>query len=684
MDAKCIKLSHFIGANKKTFNIPVYQRNYDWKKEQCEQLFNDIKRILDENFNYQHFLGTIVYVQGRVRPNFMELTIIDGQQRITTVMLLMKALYDVMTDVDKKADILECYLTNVRTEEKYRVKLKPIKTDFVAYKNLLDDGKIIEDSNITKNYKFFAEKIAQSTYTPEEIYEAIASIDIVYISLDKEKPSENPQLIFESLNSTGLSLLPSDLIRNFLLMRHSYERQEELYEKYWLKIESNIPNSQISDFVRDYLTMKTGVTPIRYRVYIDFKEYFRKNELSEEKILSELLNYSLYYRWLLNAKTDIDKINKLLLDINEMRYTVVYPPLLCLFEKTFNKKQITIDELTNILELLVCFLFRRVICSYPSNALNKLFATLCRDLESFDNSSSYYSMLATFLCSRTSTSNFPRDLEFKEHFISRDWINVKSLWSINTLLKFEKYLSKEIIDTKNIQIEHIMPQALSPQWKIRLGNKAQEIHDKYLHTIGNITLTGYNGKLSNFDFARKKETYKDSNIAICRELANYDEWNEESIKKRAEAFYNMAVEIWRFPKEYEQSAGELDYDLEFSLEDNISVTGEKPKELIIGQKIYSVQSWKELMLTLCSKLYEFDKELFYFLIDNLDFKGRERNFLSKDGLDLRSADKIAENLFVETNLSADSIINYCKILVDKFHFEEEIRYSLIRRKKEKV
>ena len=684
LKADNIPLNELIGGNKKTFNIPVYQRNYDWKIEQCNQLFNDIERILGENFAYRHFLGTIVYVQGYAMPNFIELIIIDGQQRITTIMLLMKALYDVMVDEDKKADILEDYLINVRAEEKYRIKLKPIETDRLVYKNLLEGEEVTCDSNITKNYEFFKEKIAQSQYTPEQIYKAVGHIDIVYISLDKDRPSENPQMIFESLNSTGLSLVPSDLVRNFLLMRHDYNKQIELYEKYWLKIENNIPNSQISDFVRDYLTMKTGIIPVQNKVYVRFKEYCAKSKASEEAVLKELKIYAQYYKWLLEAKTPVEAYNEFLADINDMRSSVVYPLLLYLFEKKFNSNEIKEEELAKVLQLLVSFMFRRIICNYATNALSRLYSTLTKEIEEkLTDKNDCYNFIAKALCSKANSRTFPQDAEFKNSFIMKDIVKPQNIRERNILLKFEKYLSKETINPENIQLEHIMPQTLSPQWQVQLGNKAQEVHDTYLHTIGNLTLTGYNATLSNDDFAKKKQIYKDSNITICRQLAEYSEWNADSIRKRAEWLFSIAVNIWQFPQGFSKISEELDYDLEIDLFDNLDVTGEKPLNLTIGQERYMVQSWKEFLLILCRKLYDFDKELFRFLIDNTDFKGRERSFLSRDGLDLRNPEKIAEGLFVETNLSANSILNYSKILREKFVlFEDEISYKLKKRKVE--
>lgn len=356
MDARKISLLEFIGASKRTFNIPVYQRNYDWKKEHCERLFRDIESIVEDDYEYKHFLGTVVYVSGYSRPNFSEFILIDGQQRITSIMLLLLAVYDELQDNVLKEDIYYTYLTNERAEEKLRIKLKPIVSDMTAYDNLLGCRKIEDRSNICSNFNLFTNMLQTSDHKAEDIFKALSNVEIVYIQLDKDSKSENPQLIFESLNSTGLNLLPTDLIRNYLLMNHDYDTQKTLYENYWLIIEKFIPNSLISNFIRDYLTMKTGNIPIKDKVYESFKDFCRKNSnFTEEGILEELVPYAEFYSWFISCSCPDENINKYLSQIEKLKSTVVYPVLLFIFEDRYIFNKLDNEQLSKTLQSSLIF-----------------------------------------------------------------------------------------------------------------------------------------------------------------------------------------------------------------------------------------------------------------------------------------------------------------------------------------
>lgn len=349
MDANKIKLLELLGATKKTFNIPVYQRNYDWKNEECTRLFRDIEGIIKKDYEIEHFLGTVVYVLDYVEPTFQQLVLIDGQQRITSITLLLKALYDSISNEDIKEDILETYLINKRVDEKYRIKLKPIESDENDYIKIINGEEDNTASNITQNYKLFSTLIEHSEFTPEDIYQAMGHIELVYIQLDKDKKSENPQMIFESLNSTGITLTSGDLIRNFLLMNHTYEDQNRLYKQYWLKIEKKITNAKISDFVRDYLTMKTGSVPNRDKVYIRFKEFANdeKTNMDEEALLADLLKYGVYYSWFIFCNSEDAEINNYLEQIRQLKSTVTYPMLLYVFNDCFGVNRIILIDKVN-------------------------------------------------------------------------------------------------------------------------------------------------------------------------------------------------------------------------------------------------------------------------------------------------------------------------------------------------
>ena len=269
---------------KKTFCIPVYQRNYDWKRTQCITLFKDIEKIAVDDSRQSHFLGTIVYVEGDSSANFRQFIVIDGQQRLTSIMLLLKAIVDLTDNEKLKQEIKEDYLINrLAKDESLRIKLKPMKSDLRNYQKLIDDQiHEMEESQILLNYNLFLDLINQSNLTPEELYHGIQKLEIVYIQLAKE--IENPQLIFESLNSTGLDLTQADLIRNYLLMGQKYSQQEKLYCNYWVKLEKMLPDAMISDFIRDYLTLKSGIIHNKDKVYNAFKEHYLKESLIKARL----------------------------------------------------------------------------------------------------------------------------------------------------------------------------------------------------------------------------------------------------------------------------------------------------------------------------------------------------------------------------------------------------------------
>lgn len=676
MEARKIKLLDFIGHGKKQFNIPVYQRNYDWKKEQCSKLFEDILNIVKNNNEIDHFLGTVVYVLSSVEMNFNEYILIDGQQRITSITLLLKALHQKIKDEETREEIWEEYLINKRVSEKnLKIRLKPIESDNEVYKKLIENNDFTSNNNLCKNYILFEELIEKSGYEPEKIYEALNNIELVYIQLEKGKKSENPQMIFESLNSTGLSLTQGDLIRNYLLMNHDYEKQTLLYKEHWLEIEKKLTNEKISDFVRDYLTMKNAKITNKDKVYDEFKKYVKEidKNIGEEEILKELEKYSEYYKWFLNQNSQNNQVNEKLKEFRYLNTTVVYPLLLLIFEKTYSYKKITEEELLDTLDLLISYIFRRFICGYPTNSLNKIFASICSLL----NNDNIYNQIENILLTRVGTGIFPRDEEFEAEFTKFSIYKKNKEFCKYTLQKLENFNSKEEIDISNINIEHIMPQTLTSEWKIELDSKFEQIHSEYLHTIGNLVLTGYNPELSNKSFDLKKKIYKESNIKMCREIVNYDKWTDVEIKDRAKKIFEDGKKIWKIPSGYDKKEmRNVDYGKKYLIGSNINVTGEKPSKLIICDKEYSIDSWKSLLKKLCFELYELDSKLFEDLLYNPSFKKRERSIISTNTEKFENPIEITPKLYIESNFSANTILNYANIIATEFELEEEIFFVL--------
>ena len=682
MEAKKIRILDFIGKGKKTFNIPVYQRNYDWQEENCKKLFTDIENIIKHNEEIEHFLGTVVYVLTKIERDYEEYVLIDGQQRITSISLLLKALHEKIISEDTKESIWEQYLINKKSPDNIRIRLKPIESDSVSYKQLIDNNDDSSNSNVCRNYKIFKELLENSHYSAEQIYSALYKIELVTIKLEKDKKSENPQLIFESLNSTGLSLTQADLIRNYLLMNSEYEKQTVLYKNFWLKIEIELTNKKISDFIRDFLTMKTGKIANKNKVYDDFKEYMRiQKELNEEAVLEELVTYSKYYNWFLNANSNNEKINEKLKHFKYLKNTTVYPLLLSIFEDTYYYKKLDEDKLLKIIDLLISYIFRRTICGYKTSSINKVFASIPKKILENQNEKDIYFKIEKNLMERRLETIFPRDEEFKLNFIKYNFEKNKELLKY-TLKELEQKVSNNVInDTSNLNIEYIMPENLNSEWKLELGEKKFEnTHLEYLGTIGNSSLIENDLLRYNKNFKTKKEFYQKSNIEITKNINNYQVWTDNEIKNRAEQLYEKSKEIWTIPAGYKiQKLNNIEYGKEYLLNSSINVTGEKPDKLIIDSIPYPVKSWKGLLKKLCIELYNLDSDIFKELIYNPNFQTKERVILSNSISKLRQPIEISNDLYIESNLNANAILSYADIIAANFELSDEI-YFVLKRK----
>lgn len=645
-------------------------------------MFTDIENIIKHNEEIEHFLGTVVYVLTKIERDYEEYVLIDGQQRITSISLLLKVLHEKIISEDTKESIWEQYLINKKSPDNIRIRLKPIESDSVSYKQLIDNNDDSSNSNVCRNYKIFKELLENSHYSAEQIYSALYKIELVTIKLEKDKKSENPQLIFESLNSTGLSLTQADLIRNYLLMNSEYEKQTVLYKNFWLKIEIELTNKKISDFIRDFLTMKTGKIANKNKVYDDFKEYMRiQKELNEEAVLEELVTYSKYYNWFLNANSNNEKINEKLKHFKYLKNTTVYPLLLSIFEDTYYYKKLDEDKLLKIIDLLISYIFRRTICGYKTSSINKVFASIPKKILENQNEKDIYFKIEKNLMERRLETIFPRDEEFKLNFIKYNFEKNKELLRY-TLKELEQKVSNNVInDTSNLNIEYIMPENLNSEWKLELGEKKFEnTHLEYLGTIGNSSLIENDLLRYNKNFKTKKEFYQKSNIEITRNINNYQVWTDNEIKNRAEQLYEKSKEIWSIPAGYKiQKLNNIEYGKEYLLNSSINVTGEKPDKLIIDGIPYPVKSWKGLLEKLCIELYNLDSDIFKELIYNPNFQTKERVILSNSISKLRQPIEISNDLYIESNLNANAILSYADIIAANFELSDEI-YFVLKRK----
>ncbi|EQL67151.1 hypothetical protein N408_03490 [Helicobacter pylori FD703] len=558
MDTKAITLLKFFEEHQNNqFVIPIYQRLYSWEKEQCKQLWDDIIKTGGNDQIEGHFIGSIVFVHdGIYTTNHNELLIIDGQQRLTTITLLFIALRDHLNDEDEflekfsRQKIQNRYLINSdeKGDKKFRLILSESDKDTLLSLIDKDRRKPSELSlKIMENFKLFEEWIRKNTDKLETIFKGLDKLMVVEISLERGK--DNPQLIFESMNSTGKDLTQTDLIRNYILMGLEPEKQKIFYEKYWRAMEEGFEQSEreelFNKFVRHYLTIKTGEIPNINKVYEAFKRYQQERRIETEALLQDLQKYCGYFcRIVFKKETDKD-LNKALGFLVDLERDVIYPLLLELYSD-YSDGVLSKQDFIPIIALIESYICRRVVCGLGTNGLNKIFPFVTKKI----NKDQYLeSIKAHFLSLETTKGKFPKDSEFKNLFITIDFYSFKKKeYFFERLENFER---KERVYTHEYTTEHIMPKKLDEKWKRDLGENFQAIYDKYLHTIGNLTLTGYNQEYSNNSFQEKRDMkggFKQSPLKLNQGLKDLESFGEEEILNRAKDLAARALKIWESPK----------------------------------------------------------------------------------------------------------------------------------------
>ena len=544
----------------KQFVIPIYQRTYSWTLKQCQQLWHDIIRAAEDETISGHFLGSVVYIERGLYQvtSVPQLLIIDGQQRLTTLSVLLAALGKALEESGEKLEtsrrkIESYFLFNNEEEGEARYKLLLTQSDKETFIRLIEDRELPDEKSqrIVENYEYFASQIRKCDIDLNSLYRGISKLIIVDIALDRDR--DNPQLIFESLNSTGLDLSQADLIRNYVLMGLEPKEQEEIYKNYWYPMEQSFGQAGSNDlfdrFIRDYLTVKSrsGAIPNIRDVYSSFKSYLQKQKNTSIKdIVADIYRYSKYFGRLAFDKETDSEIKQALADINTLKVDVAYPFLLEVYED-YSQNLLTREEFISILRLVECYVFRRAICGLPTQGMNKNFAALSRDIDK-DN---YLESAKLAFFRKDTYKRFPNDEEFRREFVVKDIYNFRSR---NYLLrKLENHdRPKEQVNVENYTIEHIMPQnsKLSQEWRTELGENWKEVQATYLHTIGNLTLTEYNSEYGARPFLEKRNIkggFADSPLRLNRMLAKLDHWSEREIKNRAEALADIAVKVWSFP-----------------------------------------------------------------------------------------------------------------------------------------
>ncbi|WP_187936321.1 DUF262 and DUF1524 domain-containing protein [Helicobacter pylori] len=546
MEAKATPLLKFIKDNQKNqLVIPIYQRAYSWGKEQCKQLWDDIIKTGGNDQIKEHFIGSILYVVVGITHSDNALLIIDGQQRLTTITLLLTALRNHWSD--KRKEIEDHYLINSDKDgdKKFRLILSDSDKDTLLSLIDKDRRKPSEPSSkIVENFKLFEEWISKNTNKLETIFKGLEKLMIVYIALEKGK--NDPQLIFESMNSKGMELAQTDLIKNYILMGLEPEKQKIFYKKYWRAMEEDFKqNEKLFDrFVRHYLTIKTGKIPNEKRVYEAFKRYQQERGIETEVLLQDLQKYCGYFCRIVFKKEADKDLNKALSFLVDLEMDVIYPLLLELYSD-YSDGVLSKQDFIPIIALIESYICRRAVCALGTNSLNKVFPSFTKHIQKNE----YFKSLEAHFGYLTEKQRFPNNDEFKKLFITIDFYKFqKNEYFFERLENFD---TKEPVNTKGLTTEHIMPQTLTEEWEKDLGENFKEIHKKYLHTIGNLTRTGYNSKYRNKSFQEKRDMekgFKDSPLRLNQSLRDLESFGEEEIKKRANDLADWALKIWTYPK----------------------------------------------------------------------------------------------------------------------------------------
>ena len=622
-------LHEFIEGHKIQFVIPVYQRNYDWLMDNCDQLFSDLVKLSRSN-RRSHFFGSIVTSAADSSYNRL---VIDGQQRLTTISLLLlagiKAVKDGAVEISEESKLDEAYEVFLKAKfcnSERKIKLVPIENDRIAYDKIFnEEDSFDEDSKITRNYRHFYDLLTRKpqALSFDQLLDTIERLQIISIELDSD---DDAQLIFESLNSTGLALTEADKIRNYLLMSLTPEEQQVCFKNYWQKIEQSTEN-QPTKFLRDYLTIQQQLQrPVRQsNIYYEWKKYMdghdRKNELVK------MLDYAHYYQQVTEAKLSTAKLSEKMRHICNIE-TDVTNVFFIQFLKYASANNLSEDEVFKVVDLVENYLARRIVCNMPGNALTQVFCALHKDvlknIEEYSSANveldnSYSDILAYHIMRRDGNYQLPRDMQFVESIKTRDAYHMLKPFQIFLFERLENSVHGEYNDVatdmkkKDATIEHIMPQTLNGDWKAMLGDNFEEIQDKYLHTFANLTLTGINSELSNKPFEIKRDGkiignevypgYKNSKYRLTKSVTSCDKWTEIELQNRCNEIVATFLRLYPLPQTtFKPLPKPVD---EVSLEDEtFTPTNRQLKGFRLYDNEYSETTWKDMLLRVVKMITE--------------------------------------------------------------------------------
>lgn len=694
-------LHEFIEGHKIQFVIPVYQRNYDWLIDNCDQLFSDLVKLSRSN-RCSHFFGSIVTSSADSSYNRL---VIDGQQRLTTISLLLlagiKAVKDGAIEISEESKIDEAYEVFLKAKfcnSERKIKLVPIENDRIAYDKIFnEEDSFDEDSKVTRNYRHFYDLLTRKpqALSFDQLLDAIERLQIISIELDSD---DDAQLIFESLNSTGLALTEADKIRNYLLMSLTPEEQHMCFKNYWQKIEQATEN-QPTKFLRDYLTIQQQLQrPVRQsNIYYEWKKYMDGHGRKEE--LVKMLDYAHYYQQVTEAKLSTAKLSEKMRHICNIE-TDVTNVFFIQFLKYASANSLPEDEIFKVIDLVENYLARRIVCNMPGNALTQVFCALHKDvLKSIEEYSSanvelgnsYSDILTYHIMRRDGNYQLPRDVQFVESIKTRDTYHMLKPFQIFLFERLENSVHGEYNDVatdmkkKDATIEHIMPQTLNGDWKAMLGDNYEEIQDKYLHTFANLTLTGINSELSNKPFEIKRDGkkigneiypgYKNSKYRLTKNVTLCDKWTEIELQNRCNEIVATFLRLYPLPqttfKPLPKPVDEASLD-----EETFSPTNRSLKGFRLFGNEYNETTWKGMLLQVVKLVMERYTDIVDTLYDAEGF------FWSAKQADTRYCTMIAPQKYLWTSMDNRSKLRCLRFLFEKCDIAESELVLLLEPVKE--
>ena len=681
-------IANFLGQNGRQYKIPVYQRNYEWSWEQCDKLFEDV--VTAGQRNQLHFCGSIVFKPIAPTKGIGNNIVIDGQQRLTTIYILLKALSD-MAQNDSEKMLPQGAIFNTdqynqfQLDETSKMKLKPAKDNNDQLLNLIYDkhDKIDTSCEIYRNYEHFCDLIREKQsegITVSDIYRGIGLLTVAVIQLDD---NDNAQEIFERINSTGIPLSLSDKIRNFVLMTEV--DQDRLYESYWLKAEQILSRDQLEGFFLDYLNFKMDGFTKESTAYDDFKALYVRGRYTNETMLGEILHYAQqYHAFYCGDKLHLsNEANQFLDSLRKLNQTTVYIFLFSVFDD-FEAGVIDDETLCKVLRLLLNYSIRRLICEVGSNSLRGLYKTLYgRVFNRPENKNNYYDAIVSFLLQLTSKDVMPSDAEFVVALKERNLYRKNALCKY--LLVAIENQGKEQIKTDALTIEHIMPQNknLSTAWQKMLGSDWELVRERYLHTLGNLTLTGYNSELGDLPFAEKLDMLSDKNTHVTvlySDVKDKTEWNAQTIEARSERLSKTVLKL--FPIELPTTKIDFSdprYQL-YTVADPHNATYKWVNYYeLLGERV-NVDSFALMVRSVAGKLYDLNSSIIDRMARSLEvFPAWQNPVFAYDRDAIRNAVKLKNDsdIYISTGYSAYDCICFIKALLKKYDLdlEEDFVYS---------